>query len=358
MALPKLHLVRNGPQPIYQQISAHLKARIAAGEFPPGTKLPGIKVLAKSIGVNHLTLRQAIRKLEEERIVVTESACGTFVTDGKPTQLKVALVLPNLNESSSLISAAIQEHFSQSKSTVDILHFDENPERENEHLHRVVTEGYDGAVVFPSLNPVSIKSLLQTVIDGFPLVFIDRVPGQFPCWSVSADNHHGGRLATTHLIERGCKRIACEISGLSGVSDRYDGFMRAMGDHHLAVDYALARKFASNDDQVEQVVAQWMALPQPPDGIVFGNDWQALRGIRAIVASGRRVPADVRVMGFDNLSICEICMPPLSSIQQDYGAIGSRSAQLLEELVALPREKRFGNRHISVPVRLVAREST
>jgi DNA-binding LacI/PurR family transcriptional regulator len=50
--------------------------------------------------------------------------------------------------------------------------------------------------------------------------------------------------------------------------------------------------------------------------------------------------------------------PPLSSIQQDYGAIGRQSAQLLQELVALPGEKRFGDRHISVPVRLVMREST
>lgn len=358
MSSPKLHLVRNGPQPIYQQIAAHLKARIAAGDFAPGQKLPGIKVLAKKLGVNHLTLRQALRTLEDERIVVTESACGTFVAGDKPAQLKAALILPNLNESSSQISAAIQEQFSQTKSTVDILHYDENPALETEHLNRVVTDGYDGAIIFPSLAAQTMKPLLQTVIDGFPLVFIDRVPGQFPCWSVAADNLNGGYLATTHLIERGCKRIACEISEIAGVNARYDGFLRAMGDHHLPVDYALVHRFPANDDSVEQVVAQWMSLPNPPDGIVFNNDFQALRGIRQLVNAGRRVPEDVRVMGFDNLSICELGAPPLSSIQQDYTAIGRQSAQLLQELAALPREKRFGARQVGIPVKLVRRAST
>lgn len=358
MATPKLHLVRNGPQPIYQQIAAHLKARISGGEFAPGQKLPGIKVLAKKLGVNHLTLRQALRTLEDERIVVTESACGTFVTGDKPTQLKVALVLPNLNESSSQISAAIQEQLSQSKSTIDILHFDENPALEIEHLNRVVTGGYDGAIIFPSLSAATMKPLLQTVIDGFPLAFIDRVPGQFPCWSVAADNHNGGYLATQHLIERGCKRIACEISEITGVNARYDGYLRAMGDSNLPVDYSLVRKFPTNDDQVEQVVAQWISLPNPPDGIVFNNDFQALRGIRQLVNAGRRIPQDVRVMGFDNLSICELATPPLSSIQQDYTEIGRQSAQLLQELAALPKEKRFSARHVSVPVKLVQRAST
>ncbi|MDR1789545.1 MAG: winged helix-turn-helix domain-containing protein, partial [Opitutaceae bacterium] len=71
-AKPVLKLVRNGATPIYEQIAAHIKARINSGEFPSGHKLPGIKVLSKKLGVNHLTLRQAIRTLEKDRILTTE----------------------------------------------------------------------------------------------------------------------------------------------------------------------------------------------------------------------------------------------------------------------------------------------
>ncbi|HWL17346.1 MAG TPA: GntR family transcriptional regulator, partial [Opitutus sp.] len=69
MSVSKLNVVRNGKIPVYEQIANHLRARIAAGELSAGEKLPGIKVLAKSMGVNHLTMRQALRTLEESRVV-------------------------------------------------------------------------------------------------------------------------------------------------------------------------------------------------------------------------------------------------------------------------------------------------
>lgn len=358
MTIPKLNLVRNGPVPVYKQIGEHLKLRIASGEFSPGQKLPGIKVLARELGVNHITLRQAIRQLEEERVLSTESARGTFVVSKTASQLKVALVLPNLNESSSRISAGVQEFLAQSKSTVNIFHFDEDPAREREHLDRLVSEGYDGAIVFPSLEPASIKPMLHMMLEGYPLVFIDRGPGQLPSWSAWSDNLRGGYLATERLIKAGCKRLACVATGLGGVHDRYEGFARAMGDHRLPIDFNLVSQVAQSDEHIEQLVEGWLKLPQPPDGIFFTNDFQAFRGLRQITGLGRRVPDEVRVVGFDDLSICGLSSPALTTVRQDFSAVGRAAAKLLVEQVELPREQRFAAaRHESVPVDLVVRGS-
>lgn len=358
MSALKLNLVRHGKVPVYEQIANHLKARIAAGEFAPGEKLPGIKVLAKSMGVNHLTMRQALRTLEANRIVSTESARGTFVVGDAPTRLQIALLLPNLNESSSRISAGVQEVMGGSKSTVDIFHCDENESLEREQINRLASEGYDGAVVFPSLSVPSLKPLLQMMLDGYPLVFIDRAPGQFPCWSVWADNFRGGYLATEHLIKAGCRRIACVATKLAGTLDRYEGFLRAMGDHKLAVEFNLIRQVDPHHEPIEEIVDAWLALDNPPEGIFFTNDFQAFRGVRHIRERGRNAPDDIRVVGFDDLSICRLSAPLLTTIRQDFLGIGRTAANLLIEQIAMPREKRFSaSRHESIPVELVARGS-
>ncbi|HRE81412.1 MAG TPA: GntR family transcriptional regulator [Opitutaceae bacterium] len=358
MAAPKLTLVRNGQIPVYEQIADHLKARIAAGEFVAGQKLPGIKLLAKSMGVNHLTLRQALRTLEDSRVVATESARGTFVVGNDPSQLQVALVLPNLNESSSRLSAGVQEVMTQSKSTVDIFHYDENDPLEQEQINRLSAEGYDGAIIFPSLNPPSFRPLLQMMLDGYPLVFIDRAPGQFPCWSVWADNFRGGYLATEHLIKAGCSRIACVSTPVSGVQDRYEGFLRAMGDHQLPVDFNLVCQVDPRDERIEEKVDRWIGLSSPPHGIFFTNDFQAFRGVRHARERGKRVPEDLRVVGFDDLSICDLSSPALTTIRQDFTGIGRAAARMLVEQITLPKEKRFSvARHESIPVELVVRGS-
>lgn len=358
MPQKKLSIDRESGVPIYEQVSDFLKARIAAGDFAPGERLPGIKTLAKTLGINHLTLRQALRRLEEKRLVATESARGTFVLTANSTQLKVALILPNLYESSSRLSAGVQRQMAATQSTVDIFHYDEDTSLECEFLNRLTGEGYDGAIIFPSLAPLSLKPLLKLVLDGFPLVFLDRAPAQTPCWRVSVDNFQGGYLATEHLIKQGCRRIACEASELSGVADRFEGFLRAMGDHNLPVRYSLVQKYVRNDDRIEEAVAGWMKQKEPPEGIIFANDFQALRGLRCIASMGLNAPGNVRLVGFDDLPVASLSYPALTTIRQDFSAVGHAAANLLREQTRLPREKRFCDRLETVPVELIVRDSS
>ncbi len=349
---------RDGLIPVYAQVGDLLKARIREGVYPEGKKLPGIKVLAKELGVNHLTVRQALRTLEEGGLVATESARGTFVISTGRTHLRIALVLPNLYESSSAVSAGAHAEMRESRSTVDIFHYNEDTKLESEYFNRLASEGYDGAIVFPSLDARSLKPLLRMVIEGFPLVFIDRAPADVPCWTAWADNLQGGYLATRHLIERGCRRIACETSELHGASERFEGYLRAMAEAHLPIDYQLVRKFVLRDEEVELWVDECMGLPELPDAFFFANDFQAMRGIRRLLLRGKRVPDDVRVIGFDGLSIGTLSYPSLSTVKQDFHGLGQKAAALLREQVQLPREKRFSARHENISVELVVRDSS
>ncbi|HEU5078543.1 MAG TPA: GntR family transcriptional regulator [Opitutaceae bacterium] len=352
-----LSLVRNGSVPVYEQIAKHLLDKISSGQMPVGTKLPGTKILAKELGVNHLTLRQALQKLEQLGAVSMESGRGTFVIPRESETISVALILPNLNESSSRISAGVQEVLAPFSAQVSIFHFDENPELEREQLARLQNEKFDGAIVFPSLDPISLKPLLNLLIAGYPLVFIDRAPTELPCWSVLSDNFRGGFLAANRLLDAGCQRLACLATEIGTVHDRLEGFKRALNDRGHVVDHSLIHTEHSEKFSVETIVDQWLARPAPPDGIFFPNDFRASLGVRRLTQLGRRVPAEIKVVGFDNLSIAQLSLPSLTTVAQNFAQIGRTAAELLREMVSLEPEKRFVARREIVPVELIARES-
>lgn len=349
---------RKKPSPLYQQIATHLRERIVSGEFPPGEKLPSIRSLAKDLSVNHLTLRQALRRLDQEGIVTTEFARGTYVVGTQKTKLQIALILPNLNEASSRLSAGVGQQLADTQSTIDIFHYADNPANENQNLLRLANERYDGAILYPSLHPDTMRSVMKLIVDAYPLVFIARAPTTLPCTSVLADNISGGDLATQHLIDRGCKRVACEYSTLPGAEERFQGYLAAMGRNGLPIDYALVQKYTYADDQIEHVVNRWLDMPQPPDGIVFANDFQALRGLRQINARGLKVPDNIRITGFDDLSLAQVSTPPLTTIRQDYFAIGQTAAELLQKQISQHREKRLAPNHRLISVDIVQRQSS
>ena len=92
-------LDRTNGLPLYRQIEQELRERIHRGQILPGETLPSIRELTKEFEVNHLTVRQAIRILGEEGIVVSSQGRGTYVRRDIRTAAKLALVLPNLANS-------------------------------------------------------------------------------------------------------------------------------------------------------------------------------------------------------------------------------------------------------------------
>lgn len=352
-----LAIVRHGSVPVYEQIADHLLRKIDSGKMPIGTKLPGTKILAEQLGVNHLTLRQALQRLEAQGALKMEPGRGTFVTERRPQSLTIALVLPNLNESSSRISAGVQEVLNPFSAQVSIFHYDENPEMERDQLLRLQSEKFDGAIVFPGLDPIALKPILTLITGGYPLVFIDRAPNELPCWSVSSDNYRGGYLAAMRLLEAGCKRLACLATEIGTLHERLEGFKRALSDQGKRIDYSLIHTERTENFSVENIVDQWMARTDAPDGIFFPNDFRASLGVRRLTQRGYKIPGTVKVVGFDNLSVAQLTLPSLTTVAQNFSQIGRTAAELLREMISLTPEQRFTLRRKLVPVELIARES-
>jgi len=155
-------------------------------------------------------------------------------------------------------------------------------------------------------------------------------------WWVDADNRAGARLATEHLLERGCRRIVT-VAGppdMGAGRDRLAGWRDALAtaDENL-------RQAAAGDHLVEPgdfteasgMAAMQSLLQRVPDldGVFAASDLMALGAMRALRRAGRRIPDDVRVVGFDDTPVAQLSDPPLTTVAQPIEEMGRIMARML-----------------------------
>jgi DNA-binding LacI/PurR family transcriptional regulator len=212
------------------------------------------------------------------------------------------------------------------------------------------TRGVDGIMLMAlygddPLTRIVAKAGLPAVYGGRPLHFE-------PQWYVDSDNLGGARLATEYLIALGRTRITT-ITGQMQTevgNARYSGYREAM---HMA---GLTPHGTAEGDFTEAggAAAMRTLLDRHPDldAVFAASDNMAAGALRVLSEAGRSVPADVAVVGFDDLGIAERTDPPLTTVHQSIQALGKEMARTLIGLIA-------GQERTSIilPTRLVQRDS-
>ncbi|WP_232475963.1 LacI family DNA-binding transcriptional regulator [Flavisphingomonas formosensis] len=145
--------------------------------------------------------------------------------------------------------------------------------------------------------------------------------------TVGTDNIAGGTLAARHLISIGRRRLAfLGDPAVPEFADRYEGFHRAIvaeGIEEIVLPLHLTDQNAYED------MAHFLEAHPAPDGIFAASDVIAMSAMRAITDQGLRIPQDVSVVGYDDISVAAHMTPPLTTIRQDM----RRGAELLVELL-------------------------
>ncbi|MFI9000878.1 LacI family DNA-binding transcriptional regulator [Streptomyces sp. NPDC053541] len=166
-----------------------------------------------------------------------------------------------------------------------------------------------------------------------PVVFGGRPVGLDPRWYVDVDNRGGARAATEYLISRGRTRIAtiCGRLDTEVGRARYRGYQDAM----LAAGLAPCRPEAGDFTESSGAAAMAALAARHPDldGVFAANDNMGAGALRALRGAGRRVPADVAVIGFDDLPAARVADPPLTTVHQPVEGLGREMARMLVALV-------------------------
>jgi LacI family transcriptional regulator len=199
-----------------------------------------------------------------------------------------------------------------------------------------------------------------------PVVLVNTVAPGLPHPSIASDNLDGGRQAAAHLLDLGHRRIGVLTAGPGNANapTRVAGVRRAFEERGL--DPASARIIVGDPGVGGGETAVCQLLDEAPDttGVVAYNDLMAIGALRAIRASGRTVPRDISVVGFDDIAIAAYTDPPLTTIAQAVGDLGRMAVERLVARIATAAADADGGRAggdgtlTVLPVRLVARGSS
>ena len=198
--------------------------------------------------------------------------------------------------------------------------------RERAHFLNLLDRRADGILVIYSSEKSELPGLAGET--QTPVVFLDRpVSGQV---SVSSDNFLGGRLAAEHLLSLGHTCIGALVGDaeVSNMRSRMDGFVAALARGGVGLESPYTRHGAQ-DLTLGERVAELMELPEPPTAIFATNDIVAVGAWRTLLELGHRIPEDVSLIGFDNIEMGRLLLPPLSTVAQDISALGAHAAELL-----------------------------
>ena len=178
----------------------------------------------------------------------------------------------------------------------------------------------------------------------------------------ATDNAATGRLAAEHLIEQGFPRLAYYGIPASRLHlwspEREKAFAERTQEAGIPCSvYAGRCGRARKWTELQRELAGWLESLDKPIGLMAANDARARHVLEACRSVGLRVPEDVAVVGVDNDEIlCELTIPPLSSIELDSGSLGYRAASMLDHLMDGKKERTL--RHLVEPKGVVARRST
>jgi len=214
----------------------------------------------------------------------------------------------------------------------------------------IARQDADGLVCVGYFEPEQLRAILAL---NRPAVLVDHWYPGLTC--VNSDNFGGAYLLTEHLIEQGRRRIAF----ISGPQTHYSIAQRVQGYRHALLAYGLtpdprlevARFPLDEEEGTESAVRQLLQLEERPDAIFAYNDATALQTLRTCQMQGLRVPGDLAVVGFDDLSSAALSFPTLTTVRVDKEVLGSRGVQAL--LGASPP-----GTLITLPVSLMVRESS
>ncbi|WP_315096133.1 LacI family DNA-binding transcriptional regulator [uncultured Cellulomonas sp.] len=192
----------------------------------------------------------------------------------------------------------------------------------------------DGALVVSTRGDDPMPALL--VEARLPAVVFARPGRPIPLSFVDVANRDGARLAAEHLVARGCRHVAA-ISGpldVPSAQDRLSGFQDAMARHGQAFVPTAGGVFTyeSGVAAMTALLGQYADL----DGVFASNDLMALGAIEALQTAGRRVPEDVRVIGFDDSSVGALSRPALTSVRQPIEEMAAAMARILLDTIADP----------------------
>lgn len=233
----------------------------------------------------------------------------------------------------------------------------DDPDREAAYLNLLVERRVDGVVIAASSLGSRHRDWLAR--PPLPVVLVNSVPPGVELPSIASDSRLGGRLAIEHLLGLGHRRIGHLMASErnSDAPDRLIGARDAIAAAGLPGDSLVVAVADARVAGGEQAMREVLRRAPEVTAAFAYNDLMAIGAMRAVRALGRRVPADVSVVGFDDIDLAAYVDPPLTTLSQATAEMGRWAFEQLARRLATADEPWTGS-PVQLPVFLRVREST
>ena len=322
------------------------------------TSLPiTMKDIAQALGVSVATVSRALKdnprisKEQREKIqayarehhfypnVIAESLRNTRV---KPLKV-IGVIVPQLSHFyfSSILSG-IEEEATTHGYRIMVAQSNERYEREVRICQDFYKNRVCGVIVSQAKDTVKYEHFKKLIDHHMPLVFYDRICTGINCSRVVVDDYMGAYNAVTHLINTGCRRIACYSSPmtLEISKNRYNGYRDALLKNGLKVNENFLR-ICDNREDAEVLTPELLQQEEIPDAFFAVNDDTAVGILYAAKRLGYHIPEDISICGFTNGDRSKACDPMLTTVEQRGVRVGEEAANILISKVEglLPPDK-------------------
>ncbi|WP_158106630.1 substrate-binding domain-containing protein [Companilactobacillus bobalius] len=332
-----------------------LKNDILTQKITIGSKLPSENQLAQDYKVSRITSKRALTELENDGLVTRKAGIGTIVKKNnieKITKSEIIFVIPfaNNNEFGDYTSGLLQ--ILDDTSDFQLTTINNNIFR-NLPLSRI--KAAKGIIYYVESLSLELPIITNLYLNDIPIVLLDKSFEDLPIPSVTSDNFTGGYLATNELIKNGHHNITFLTNEVNlneaSVRSRYFGYLSALKKQQITPEILHAD--LDQDKTIEYLVNN--INNKKITGLVAENDVIAIRIMNELRNHNIQIPQQLSIIGFDNIQASKLSYPALSTIDQNFVALGENAANLLLNLIN--NSDKSITKRTTIPVKLIERQS-
>ncbi len=329
----------------------------------------GIKDIAARSGVSSATVSRTLRNPElVSKDTRTRVLKAVKETGYKPNRFgaslrtqksgNVVVVMPDItNQVNAGIIRAIESEAHKAGYSV-LLGDTQNQEEREQHYADMVSSGQaDGILIFTPNLPFTLPEGKLATEQLPPLVNSCEEIDNEDIYKVLIDNKAGGKAAVQHLLDLGHTCIAAVMGPKDTPStlERLAGYKQALTEANIEINKNLIIRGDYRTVSGIEAMEKLLRLRHRPTAVFCFSDDMAIGAMNALREYDYRIPEDISVIGFDDISYAELMYPKLTTIRQPLEDIGRNCMQLLVEQL---KGNRPEQKVIRLPFELVVRQST
>jgi len=330
-----------------------------------------MKDIARDLGVSVVTVSKVLRNhsdisaetrkrvlLRMKELHYQPNPAARALVTGR-TNL-IGLIVPDLvHPFFAEVAKGISSSLRSQQYSLIIASSEEDASLERREINQMLARRVDALILASTQSSPETVRRIQD--QNLPYVLLDRRIAGVLANFVGIDDVIAGEVATTHLLQIGCKTIAhLGGSDVSTAVDRQVGYSRTLARAGMSLSSEYIVTYDRSDDSGDSAgyngMKKLLKLTPRPDGVFCLNDPVAMGAMRAVVEAGLRIPSDVAIVGCGNVHYDDLLIVPLTSIDQGSHDLGISAAKMAMSLI-----KRKGEgpaKNLIMPAKLVVRASS